>query len=80
MIEFEPGQLVACYQYYACGTLIRGWLPGIVIERQDHWNFEGYLVLEQGEVKPVRYDREALEDYEKFMERQNKPKEEDSSI
>lgn len=75
-MSFEPGQLVTCYQYYACGTICRGWLPGIVIEKQDVWGYEGYLILEQGKFKPVRYDIEALEDYEEFLERQNEFKSE----
>ena len=78
MTEFEPGQLVACWQYYACGTLIKGWLPGVIIEKQKYFNFESYLVLESGETKPARYDVEALEDYGKFLERQNKLKKKNS--
>ena len=80
MTVFEPGQLVACWQYYACGTLIKGWLPGIVIEKNSYWNFEGYLILEQGSTKPVRYDAGDLEDYEEFMERQNRSKEKDDGV
>lgn len=71
---FEPGQFVACYQLYACGTLVKGWVPGIIIERFDYYDITGYLVLEHGETQPTRYDSEWLEDYEKFMERQNKSK------
>ena len=75
---FEEGQQVACYQYYACGTLIKGWVPGMIIQRMDFLSYEGYLVLEHGEMKPVRYDIEALEDYEEFMDRQNRSKDEDN--
>ena len=77
-MSFESGQLVACYQYYACGTIVKGWLPGVIIERQDAWEFEGYLVLERGQFKPVRYQVEALEDYDEFVDRQNKHKKENS--
>jgi len=77
---FEPGQFVMCFQYYACGSTVRDVICGIVVEKQDVWGYDGYLVLEQGKFKPVRYNAEEIEDYEEFLERQNKFKNESSGV
>lgn len=78
MNGFTASQLVICYDYYACGTIVRGYSHGVVIERQDVWGYEGYLILVDGKDKPIRYNADEVEDYEEFMERQNKFKNENS--
>ena len=75
-MRYHEGDIVAWYEYYACGTICRDAGIGIVVSGDSRENHEIYRVL-KGE-KIAVFSGKELESYEKFVSRQqsNQPAQE----
>ncbi len=72
------GELVAWYEYYACGTIVRDYGLGLVASGHNTYGTNIYQVLtHKGDVR--QFSEMELDSYEEYMERQNKSKKADNS-